>query len=164
MAIVEGHDLVESDWSFLDPPDDALVESAGPCELLVAVHESLFALAMIKEAHDRVRCWQGGAAAVPEKFAPFDAVFVCYFPGMGLSIAELLESLAPRCSPGARVVICFDQGRQVVEQHWQQYPDMVTADLPDKALLEKAATENSYQITEFVDEPNFYLAVLRCQK
>ncbi|XP_072992989.1 uncharacterized protein [Typha latifolia] len=140
---------------------DTLVESS-PCDLLVAVHESLFVLAMIKEGHDRVRCWQGDVTVVPEKFTPFDVVFVCYFPGMGVSITQLLSSLAPRCSPGARVVICFDQGRQIVEQnHRQQYPDMVTTDLPDKAVLEKAAADNLYEITEFIDEPTIYLTVLR---
>ncbi|THU74873.1 hypothetical protein C4D60_Mb04t37990 [Musa balbisiana] len=139
---------------------DRVVESA-PCELLVAIHESLFVLAMIKESHDRVRCWQGGVDAVPERFSPFDAVFICYFPGMGVSIDQLLSSLAGRSSPGS-VVLSFDQGREVVEQnHRQQYPDMVTNNLPDRTELERAATEHSFQITEFVDEPTFYLAVLR---
>ncbi|RWW09736.1 hypothetical protein GW17_00026759 [Ensete ventricosum] len=180
---------------------DRVVESA-PWELLVAIHESLFVLAMIKESHDRVRCWQGGVDAVPERFSPFDAVFICYFPGMNVSIDQLLSSLAGKSSPGsflphflkhhptlikiavvlvnmqvlsvrcnlrfnlyftgARVVLSFDQGREVIEQnHRQQYPDMVTNSLPDRAELERAATEHSFQITEFVDEPTFYLAVLR---
>ncbi|CAL9138044.1 unnamed protein product, partial [Musa acuminata var. zebrina] len=59
-----------------------VVESA-PCELMVAIHVSLFVLAMIKESHDRVRCRQGGVDAVPERFLPFDVAFVRYFPGMG---------------------------------------------------------------------------------
>ncbi|XP_009397440.2 uncharacterized protein LOC103982276 [Musa acuminata AAA Group] len=140
---------------------DRVVESA-PCELLVAIHESLFVLAMIKESHDRVRCWQGGVDAVPERFSPFDAMFICYFPGMGVSIDQLLSSLSGKSSPGARVVLSFDQGREVIEQnHRQQYPDMVTNNLPDRTELERAATEHSFQITEFVDEPTFYLAVLR---
>ncbi|CAL9166007.1 unnamed protein product, partial [Musa hybrid cultivar] len=139
---------------------DRVVESA-PCELLVAIHESLFVLAMIKESHDRVRCWQGGVDAVPERFSPFDAMFICYFPGMGVSIDQLLSSLSGKSSPGS-VVLSFDQGREVIEQnHRQQYPDMVTNNLPDRTELERAATEHSFQITEFVDEPTFYLAVLR---
>ncbi|WOL14202.1 hypothetical protein Cni_G22982 [Canna indica] len=140
---------------------DRVVESA-PCELLVAIHESLFVLAMIKESHDRVRCWQGTIDVVPEKFVPFDVVFVCYFPGMGVSVDQLLSSLSRKCSPGARIVLSFDQGRAAVEQnHRQQFPDIVTFDLPDRIVLEKAAMEHSFQIIEFVDEPAFYLAVLR---
>ncbi|EHA8588004.1 putative Retinal dehydrogenase 1 [Cocos nucifera] len=52
----------------------------------------------------------------------------------------------------------------VERNHRQQYPDMVTFDLPDKITLEKAATDHSFQITEFVDEPTFYLAVLKLKE
>ncbi|KAL6649548.1 hypothetical protein ACP70R_013772 [Stipagrostis hirtigluma subsp. patula] len=82
--------------------------AASPCDLLVAAHESLYVLAGVKEAHDEVRCFhlEGGGGgrgggvveAVPERFDDFDAVFVCYFPGMGISAAALLKSLAKRCS------------------------------------------------------------------
>ncbi|KAG6538913.1 hypothetical protein ZIOFF_004065 [Zingiber officinale] len=138
---------------------DRLVESA-PCEHMVAIHESLFVLAMIKEGHDRVRCWQGGIDVIPEKFYPFDSVFVCYFPGMGVTIETLLASLAGKCSPGL-VVLSFDQGREVVEQkHKQQFPDLVTNNLPDRISLEQTAREHLFQIIEFVDETTFYLAVL----
>lgn len=41
---------------------------------------------------------------------------------------------------------------------------MVTAALPDKATLEKVATDHSFEVTEFVDEPTFYLAVLELCK
>lgn len=84
--------------------------ASSPCELLVAAHESLYVLAGVKEAHDEVRCFhlEGGGGgrgggvveAVPERFDNFDAVFVCYFPGMGVSAAALLKSLAKRCSKG----------------------------------------------------------------
>ncbi|KAJ6816754.1 uncharacterized protein M6B38_415630 [Iris pallida] len=187
-------ELLERDFSFLEPPYDAAaadvqsraiasaevgagsrvllsfptvgfagrVTGSAPCELVVAVHESLLVLAMIKEADDEVRCFQGGIAVVPEKFFPFDAVFVCYFPALGVSVGELLGSVAARCSPGARLVISFDQGRKVIEQeHRQQYPDLVKFDLPDRAALEEAANDHSFQITEFVDEPTFYLVVLK---
>jgi hypothetical protein len=87
----------------------ALLESS-PCELLVAAHESLYVLAGVKEEHDEVRCFhlEGGGGgrgggvveAVPERFNDFDAVFVCYFPGMGISAAALLKSLAKRCAKG----------------------------------------------------------------
>ena len=86
------------------------VLASSPCGLLVAAHESLYVLAGVKEAHDEVRCFhlEGGGGgrgggvveAVPERFDDFDAVFVCYFPGMGVSAAALLKSLAKRCSKG----------------------------------------------------------------
>ncbi|KAJ6812056.1 uncharacterized protein M6B38_152435 [Iris pallida] len=141
---------------------ERVAESAPPCELVVAIHESLLVLSMIKEADDRIMCFQGGIGVVPEKFFPFDAVFVCYFPALGISVEELLGSVAKRCSPGARLVISFDQGRKVIEQeHRQQYADLVKFDLPDRAALEKAANDHSFQLTEFVDETTFYLAVLK---
>lgn len=96
---------------------DALL-SGHPCELLVAAHESLYVLAGIKEGHDEVRCFhlEGGGGGrgggvvegVPERFDAFDAVFVCYFPGMGVSAAALLKSLAKRCSKGEKLsYLCF---------------------------------------------------------
>ncbi|CAN6285053.1 unnamed protein product [Urochloa humidicola] len=130
-------DVVEKDWSFLEPAGAGLQRAlaagalspssrvlavtptasfvgallaSSPCELLVAAHESLYVLAGVKEEHDEVRCFhlEGGGGgrgggvveAVPERFDDFDAVFVCYFPGMGISAAALLKSLAKRCSKG----------------------------------------------------------------
>ncbi|KAJ0987541.1 hypothetical protein J5N97_005897 [Dioscorea zingiberensis] len=184
-------DVVERDWSFLEPdqgllhgtdriiasariqPDskvlavtpsvgfvDSLVESST-CELLAATHESLLVLAMIKENHDSVRCWQGGIDAVPERFGPFDVVFLCYFPAMNLSIDRILSYLSGRCSEGARLVVGYERGREIVEQqHRQLYPDLVTSVLPHRVCLEKAAPSYSFEVTDFVDEPTFYLAVL----
>jgi hypothetical protein len=57
----------------------------------------------------------------------------------------------------------LDQGRQNFEQQRREHPDVVTSDLPSIAFLEKAASGNKYEITEFVDEPSFYLAVLQFQ-
>jgi hypothetical protein len=64
---------------------------------------------------------------------------------------------------GARVVIFLDQGRQNLEQHRTEHPDVVTSDLPDRPTLEKAASVNKYEIGEFVDEHSLYLAVLQSQ-
>ncbi|KAK3150966.1 hypothetical protein QOZ80_3AG0239930 [Eleusine coracana subsp. coracana] len=151
---------------------DALLASS-PCELLVAAHESLYVLAGVKEEHDEVRCFhlEGGGGgrgggvveAVPERFNDFDAVFVCYFPGMGISAAALLKSLAKRCSKGARVVIFLDQGRQNLEQQRREHPDVVTSDLPSRSALEKAASGNKYILAEFADDSSLYLAVLQFQ-
>lgn len=134
-SLFPSEDLVERDWSFLEPDSfgsdqewvgkarrviaagqihegsrvlaalptirfAALLADLSPCELLLAIHESLFVLAMIKESHDRVRCWQGEIAAVPERFSPFDVVFACYFPALGVSVDQLLTLFAERCSPG----------------------------------------------------------------
>ncbi|XP_078439453.1 uncharacterized protein LOC144709708 [Wolffia australiana] len=132
-----------------------------PCQLLIATHDSLFLLAEIKENHDSVRCWQGGVDAVPERFSPFDSAFVCYFPAMGVSIAELLRSLARRCSPGARVVIGCEHGRDGVKRHREEHPDVVTSDWPSKSDLEQATKENNFQIVELVDESSVYRAVLQ---
>jgi hypothetical protein len=76
------------------------------------------------------------------------------------SILELDRMIFP---PGARVVMFLDQGRQNFEQQRREHPDVVTSDLPSIAFLEKAASGNKYEITEFVDEPSFYLAVLQFQ-
>ncbi|KAF0915339.1 hypothetical protein E2562_035562 [Oryza meyeriana var. granulata] len=44
---------------------------------------------------------------------------------MGVSAAALLKSLAKRCSKGGRVVIFLDQGRQNLEQHRREHPEVL---------------------------------------
>ncbi|XP_077247287.1 DNA-directed RNA polymerase subunit beta [Tasmannia lanceolata] len=142
---------------------DQLVSSSS-FKLLLVVHYSLFLLAGIKEKYDSVKCWQGELVEVPEKWAPFDTVFLCYLPALNFSLDQIFGTLAGCCSPGARVVISYSQGREIVEQQRQQHPDLVTSDLPDKFTLEKVAADHSFQITKFVDEPTFYLAVLKFRR
>lgn len=67
------------------------------------------------------------------------------------------------CYAGARVVISHLQGRQTVQEQRQQYPDVVVTELPDKMTLQNVAAGNSFGLLEFVDEPGFYLAVLKLE-
>ncbi|CAN6443603.1 unnamed protein product [Victoria cruziana] len=144
------------------PTDDFVdrIRAAHQCPLFV-VHYSLYMLAGVKEKHDTVKCWQGDVVDLPERWAPFDALFLNYFPALPCSLDRLLDALVSRCSPGARIVLSYAQGRETVEQQRRRYPDMVTAELPDKESLEKIAADRSFHITEFVDEPTFYLAILK---
>lgn len=64
------------------------------------------------------------------------------------------------CS-GARVVISHPQGRQMVEEQQKQYPDVVVSNLPEKMLLQNVAAHHSFEVVKFVDEPAFYLAILK---
>ncbi|KAF5184815.1 Dna-directed rna polymerase subunit beta [Thalictrum thalictroides] len=139
---------------------DRLVHSSK-CKLLLVVHDSLFVLAGIKEKHDLVKCWQGELIYVPEKWGPFDVVFLCYLPALPFDLHQIFHTIAKRCLPGARLVISFSQGREVVDQQRKEYTDVVVSDLPQKQNLEKVAADNSFEITKFVDEPGFYLAVLK---
>lgn len=139
---------------------DRLVDTS-PCSLLLIVHDSLFLLACVKEKYDKVKCWQGELIHVSEKWAPLDVVFLYFLPALPVKLDEVLGSLAKRCSPGARLVISHPQGREVLEQQKKQYQDVVTSDLPDKMTLQKAAANHSFEMVEYVDEPGFYLTVLR---
>ncbi|TQD99070.1 hypothetical protein C1H46_015337 [Malus baccata] len=78
-----------------------------------------------------------------------------------LKLDEVFETLGRCFTPGARLVISHPQGREVLEQQRRQYPDVITSDLPEKSTLEEAAAEHSFELTKFVDEPGFYLAVLK---
>lgn len=64
-------------------------------------------------------------------------------------------------STGARLIISLPEGREVLEQQRQQHPDVIVSNLPDKLTLENAAADHSFEMIEFVDEPGFYLAVLK---
>ncbi|GMH18736.1 hypothetical protein Nepgr_020577 [Nepenthes gracilis] len=138
---------------------DRLVDTS-PCQFLLVAHDSLFLLAGIKERHDKVKCWQGELIYVPEKWAPFDAVFLYFLPALPFKLDEVFGALTNRCSPGARVVISHLEGKQALENQRLQYPDIVVSNLPDKMILEKVANDHSFVINEFVDEPGFFLAVL----
>ncbi|KAJ4828042.1 hypothetical protein Tsubulata_030268 [Turnera subulata] len=140
---------------------DRLVETSS-CSFLVVVHDSLLVLAEIKDKHeDDVKCWQGELLHIPEKWVPFDVVFLYFLPALPFKLAQVLSSLAKYCSPGARVVISHPEGRQILEQQRKQYRDAVVSDLPDKMALQKAAADHSFEMIEFVDDPGFFLAVLR---
>ncbi|CAK7342275.1 unnamed protein product [Dovyalis caffra] len=139
---------------------DRLVDTS-PCGLLLIVHDSLFLLVCVKEKYDKVKCWQGELIHVPEKWAPLDVVFLYFLPALPFELDEVFGTLAKRCSPGARLVISHPQGREVLEQQRKQYQDVVTSDLPDKMALQKTAADHSFEMVEYVDDPGFYLAVLR---
>ncbi|XP_030516112.1 uncharacterized protein LOC115729641 [Rhodamnia argentea] len=139
---------------------DRLVDTSS-CQLLLVVHDSLLVLACIKEKYDKVKCWQGELIYVPEKWAPFDVAYIYYLPALPFSLDQVFEALAKRCLPGARVIISHPLGRQVLEQQRQEFPDCIVSDLPDKMTLEKVAVAHSFEMAEFVDEPGFYLTVLK---
>ncbi|KAL0405040.1 UNVERIFIED_CONTAM: hypothetical protein Sradi_2144800 [Sesamum radiatum] len=139
---------------------DRVVDSS-PCEQLLVVHDSLFILACIKEKYDKVKCWQGELINAPEKWTHFDVVFLYFLPALPFELDQVLAALASRCLPGARLVISHPQGRQILEEQQQQYSDVVVSNLPEKMILQSTAANHSFEVVEFVDEPGFYLAVLR---
>lgn len=139
---------------------DQLVDTS-PCSLLLVVHDSLFLLACIKEKYDKVKCWQGELIHVPEKWAPLDVVFLYFLPALPFTLDQVFGTLAKCCSPGARVVISHPQGREVLEQQRKQHQDVLVYELPDKMTLQKVASDNCFEMVEFVDDSGLYLAVLR---
>ena len=81
---------------------------------------------------------------------------------MGSSICILYKVLSiPNHGTGARIVISHPQGRELLEQQRRQFPDVVISDMPDKMTLQNVAADHSFEMIEFVDEPGFYLAVLK---
>ncbi|KAK8531886.1 hypothetical protein V6N13_131244 [Hibiscus sabdariffa] len=142
---------------------DHLVESS-PSQLLLVVHDSIFVLAMIKEKYDEVKCWQGELIYVPEKWSPLDVVFLYFLPALPFELDQIFAAMAKRCSPGARVVISYPLGREMLEQQRKQFPDIIVGNLPEKKPLQNVAADHSFEMTEFVDEPGFYLAVLKFTK
>ncbi|KAJ9558925.1 hypothetical protein OSB04_013539 [Centaurea solstitialis] len=138
---------------------DRVVDTCSYKQLLV-VHDSLFVLACIKEKYDKVICWQGELIFVPEKWAPFDVVFLYFLPALPFELSQVFGALSKVCSPGARIVISHPKGKEMVEKQKVDYPDVVVSKLPDKPTLESAASDHSFTMVEFVDEPGFYLAVL----
>ncbi|RYR33990.1 hypothetical protein Ahy_A10g048694 [Arachis hypogaea] len=126
----------------------------GLCKCLFVVHDSLLILALIKEKYDKVKCWQGKIRN-GLLLMLFFSIFFLLCP-----LDEILGSLAKKCSPGGRVIISHPQGRLVLEQQRKQYSKVVVLDLPDRTSLQIVADAHSFDLAKFVDEPDFYLAVL----
>ena len=76
------------------------------------------------------------------------------------SLSTTLMSFAVACI-GARIVISHPQGREVLEKQRQQYPDVISSDLPEKSTLTEVAAEHCFELTNYVDEPGLYLAALK---
>ncbi|KAL8259824.1 hypothetical protein R6Q59_027777 [Mikania micrantha] len=142
---------------------DQVVDTCSYKQLLV-VHDSLFVLACIKEKYDKVKCWQGELIFVPEKWVPFDVVFLYFLPSLPYELDRVFGALSKICSPGARIVISHPKGREMLEQQKAEYPDVVVSDLPDKPTLESVASHQSFTLVDFVDQPGFFLAVLEQTK
>lgn len=191
VSVIDFEDFIDTDCSFLESDDsvsqdriisageigegsrvlvsigsvgfiDRVVESSPP-NLLFLVHDSLLALASVKERHDSVRCWQGELTRVPETWTPFDVVFLYFLPALPFELAQVFETLSRRCSPGARLVITHHQGRQALDEQRKQYPNVVVSDLPEENALQSVAAAHSFKLVEFVDDSGFYLAVLKYQ-
>lgn len=52
----------------------------------------------------------------------------------------------------------------MLEKQRQQYRDVIVSELPEKLTLEKVAARHCFELVEFVDDPGFYLAVLKLRK
>ncbi|KAK6149251.1 hypothetical protein DH2020_016776 [Rehmannia glutinosa] len=137
-SVIHFEDFVEKDWSFLDTD-----ETNGDGEHMQKI-DRIISAGNIKET-SKVLVSIGSKHLCIEWFIH----------------RLVLAALAKRCLPGARVVISHPQGRQVVEEQKQQYPDVVVSSLPEKMTLQNTAVDHSFEVVEFVDEPGFYLAVLR---
>ncbi|XP_019413743.1 PREDICTED: uncharacterized protein LOC109325688 [Lupinus angustifolius] len=100
---------------------------------------------------------------INEKWTLFDVVFLYFLPALPFKLDKIVGSLAKKCSPvSGRVIISHSQGRKVLEQQLQQYPDIVVSDLPGQTNLQRVAAAHSFDVAEFVDKPALYLVVLIC--
>lgn len=80
---------------------------------------------------------------------------------MSSLLPSLQSEIVTVTCTGARLVISHPQGRAVLQQQGKQFPDIIVANLPDKTTLQRVAADHSFEMTEFEDEPGFYLAVLK---
>lgn len=125
-SVVPIAEIIEKDWSLLDGAENQTIERiisaanveessrvlvstgsedfvdslVGLTSSLFVVHDSLLTLACVKEKYDKVKCWQGEILHVPEKWAPFNAVFLYFLPALPFKLEEILGSLAGKCAPG----------------------------------------------------------------
>jgi hypothetical protein len=127
VSYVPVEEFIDKDWSLLDysgPNIDRIISfgkidensrvlvSTGSEEFvdclvgnskfksMLVLHDSLLILALLIEKYDNIKCWQGEVTIVPEKWSPFDVVFLYFLPALPFKLEDILGSLAPKCSPG----------------------------------------------------------------
>ncbi|KAH1072840.1 hypothetical protein J1N35_025168 [Gossypium stocksii] len=59
----------------------------------------------IKEKCDEVKCWQGELIYVPEKWTPFDVIFLYFLPALPFELDQIFAALAKRCSSGVKAQV-----------------------------------------------------------
>ncbi|KAH1045905.1 hypothetical protein J1N35_036689, partial [Gossypium stocksii] len=59
----------------------------------------------IKEKYDEVKCWQGELIYVPEKWTPFDVIFLYFLPALPFELDQIFAALAKRCSSGVKAKV-----------------------------------------------------------
>lgn len=101
--IISAGEIAESSQVMVSISSEGFVDQvydSAPCRSLLVVHDSILTLACIKEKYDKVKCWQGEVIYVPEKWGPFDAVFLYYLPAMPFELDAIFGALSKRCVPG----------------------------------------------------------------
>lgn len=101
--IISAGEVAESSQVMVSIPSEGFVDQlfdSAPCRSLLVLHDSILTLACIKEKYDKVKCWQGEVIYVPEKWGPFDVVFLYYLPAMPFELDAIFGELSKRCVPG----------------------------------------------------------------
>ena len=119
---------------------------------------------MLAEARKRfpqVTFWQGDVQELPASVGQFDAVFFNACFGNIFDQRLVIGKMRSILRSGGKVVISHPLGNAFVEKLKQQDPQLVLQLLPDRDMLQKWCGDFHYQLVEFTDEEQFYLAVLR---
>ncbi|KAF2289518.1 hypothetical protein GH714_036791 [Hevea brasiliensis] len=158
VSVINFEDFIEKDWSFLDydelnPKEEhkqkiAQIITAGRIEETSRVLVSIGSEEFVDQLVDTSPC--------SLLLVVHDSLFI-----LACIKENMTRMLAKCCSQGARVVISHPQGREALEQQRKQHQDVIVSELPDKMTLLKVASDNSFEMAEFVDESGLYLAVLQ---
>jgi len=108
-----------------------------------------------------VRTWCGDVVDLPDfALQGSDAVFfnACFGNVADQRLALLRPALLLR--PGGRIVLSHPLGCHFVEELHEQEPHIVLHALPDRSQLDALVQDLPLRVEEFVDEDDFFLAVL----
>jgi ubiquinone/menaquinone biosynthesis C-methylase UbiE len=119
---------------------------------------------MLSKARDRypeVQFWQGDVLDFEAQTNSFDAIFFNACFGNLFSPDAAVCHVSKLIKPGGCAIISHPLGNKFVSCLHDMNPDLVPRHLPKKNILEKWCSNYNLQLSEYIDEPEFYLAKLQ---
>jgi ubiquinone/menaquinone biosynthesis C-methylase UbiE len=122
---------------------------------------------MLAEARTRyphVTFWQGDVQELPESLGKFDAVFFNACFGNIFDQKQVIGKMRKALRAGGKVIISHPLGNAFVEKLKEQDPKLVLQRLPQVDDLHNWCAEFQFDLVQFADEPQFYLAILQASE
>ena len=108
---------------------------------------------------DSVTFLESDVVDLTDEYGPFNAVFCNAMFGNVFDQRQTVEAIASLLSPGGRLVISHPMGSDFVRRLKAGSPQYHLKELPDEAALGGLLSGTGLAVTQYVDEPDLYVAI-----